>query len=171
MTRRIRKAMRVGAVGLAVVALSSLAMAQQPVKRASTTPGAKNDKGWTPPRTAWGDPDLQGTYTNKDESGIPFERSNQFEGKGLADVDDVELAELIRERQKQISERAPLAGGETGAGPVHWYENYDAKNSRAWLVVDPGWKNPAADARGHSARGGCRRGAGRAGARGRSRRP
>jgi hypothetical protein len=33
-------------------------------------------------------------------------------------VDDVELAELIRERQKQISERAPLAGGETGAGPV-----------------------------------------------------
>jgi hypothetical protein len=113
-------------------------MAQQPAKRpSSTAPGVKNDKAWTPPRTAWGDPDLQGTYTNKDESGIPFERSNQFEGKALADVDDVELAELIRERQKQISERAPLAGGETGAGPVHWYENYEAKNSRAWLVVDP----------------------------------
>src|SRR5262245_29436337 len=144
MTRRIREAARVGAIGVTVIALSSLAMAQQPVKRASSAAsGAKDDKAqkankdWTPPRTVWGDPDLQGTYTNKDESGIPFERSNRFEGKALADVDDVELAELIRERQKQISERAPLAGGETGAGPVHWYENYEAKNSRAWLVVDP----------------------------------
>jgi hypothetical protein len=144
MTRPIREAARVGAIGVTVIALSGLATAQQPVKGASLpASGAKNNKSakvnkdWTPPRTSWGDPDLEGTYTNKDESGIPFERSNQFEGKALADVDDVELAELIRERQKQISERAPLAGGETGAGPVHWYENYGAKNSRAWLVVDP----------------------------------
>src|SRR5262245_45570056 len=144
MTGRIREAAKIGAIGATVITLSSLAMAQQPVQKVSSTAsGARNDKttkaskDWAPPRTAWGDPDLQGTYTNKDESGIPFERSNQFDGKALADVDDVELAELIRERQKQISERAPLAGGETGAGPVDWYENYDAKNSRAWLVVDP----------------------------------
>jgi hypothetical protein len=26
------------------------------------------------PRTPWGDPDLQGTYTNSNESGIPMER-------------------------------------------------------------------------------------------------
>jgi hypothetical protein len=136
MTRHIRMTGRMGAVGVTVVVLTSVAvMAQEPAKTPSS--GAKTGKGWTPPRTPWDDPDLQGTYTNKDESGIPFERSSQFEGKGLADVDDVELAELIRERQKQISERAPLAGGETGAGPVHWYENYDARNSRAWLVVDP----------------------------------
>ena len=25
------------------------------------------------------------------------------------------------------------AGADTGAGPVHWYEHYGAKNSRAWL--------------------------------------
>jgi hypothetical protein len=25
-------------------------------------------------RTPWGDPDLQGTFTNKDEAGTPFER-------------------------------------------------------------------------------------------------
>jgi len=28
----------------------------------------------TPPRTSWGDPDLQGTYSNKNESGTPLER-------------------------------------------------------------------------------------------------
>jgi hypothetical protein len=92
---------------------------------------------WVPSRTPWGDPDLQGTYTNKDESGIPFERPSQFDGKGIADVDDTELAELIRDRSKQIEDRAPLAGGITGAGPIHWYENYGARNSRAWLVVEP----------------------------------
>lgn len=26
------------------------------------------------PRTPWGDPDLQGVYTNSNESGIPMER-------------------------------------------------------------------------------------------------
>ena len=34
--------------------------------------------------------------------------------------------------------RAPgIGGAETGAGPVHWYEHYDAKNSRPWLIIDP----------------------------------
>jgi hypothetical protein len=95
-------------------------------------------KTYAPKKTAWGDPDLQGVYTNKDESGIPFERPNQFAGKTNADVDDEELRELIAERAKAAVDRAPgIGGAETGAGPTHWYENYGAKNSRAWLVVDP----------------------------------
>jgi len=95
-------------------------------------------RAYTPKKTAWGDPDLQGTYTNKDESGIPFERPNRFAGKTAADVDDEELRELIAERAKQAVERAPgIGGADTGAGPTHWYENYGAKNSRAWLVSDP----------------------------------
>src|SRR5207247_910715 len=62
----------------------------------------------------------------------------QFEGKTLGDVDDSEFAEVVRQRNEAARARAPLAGGaETGAGPIHWFENYDAKNSRAWLMVDP----------------------------------
>jgi hypothetical protein len=91
-----------------------------------------------PAKTPWGDPDLQGIYTNKDESGIPFERPGQFAGKTVADVDDEELRELIAARAQAAVERAPgIGGAETGAGPTHWYENYGAKNSRAWLVIDP----------------------------------
>jgi hypothetical protein len=33
------------------------------------------------PRTPWGDPDLQGTYTNKYEQSTPLERPSQFEGR------------------------------------------------------------------------------------------
>jgi hypothetical protein len=116
-----------------VTLLAHIGIAGQQPKKAL----ANGRASWAPPRTPWGDPDLQGTYTNKDESGIPFERPTQFDGKSVADVDDVELAELIRDRSKQIEDRAPLAGGVTGAGPIHWYENYSAKNSRAWLVVEP----------------------------------
>src|SRR5581483_2199282 len=28
-------------------------------------------------------------------------------------------------------------GAETGAGPIHWFEDYNSKNSRAWMVTDP----------------------------------
>jgi hypothetical protein len=95
-------------------------------------------EAFTQPRTPWGDPDLQGIYTNKDESGIPIEKPGQFEGKKLDDIDDSEFAEIVRQRNEAARARAPLAGGaETGAGPIHWFENYDAKNSRAWLMVEP----------------------------------
>ena len=30
------------------------------------------------PRTPWGDPDLQGTYTSDNSIGVPFERPAQF---------------------------------------------------------------------------------------------
>src|SRR4029450_10587107 len=116
-----------------VTLLAHIGIAGQQPKKAL----ANGRASWAPPRTPWGDPDLQGTYTNKDESGIPFERPTQFDGKSVADVDDVELAELIRDRSKQIEDRAPLAGGVTGAGPIHWYENYRAKTRRACLAVDP----------------------------------
>jgi hypothetical protein len=94
-------------------------------------------KEWTPARTPWGDPEIAGVYTN-DESGIPFERPAQFEGKRLADISEEELAELRAERSEEALERAPTLGGAPGIhNPVHWFENFDAQNSRAWLVVDP----------------------------------
>ena len=93
---------------------------------------------YTPGKTAWGDPDLSGTYTDKDENGIPMEKPSQFEGKSLTEVDDSELADIVRERaQRAAAGAAAIGGADTGAGPVHWYEHYDAKNSRGWMVVDP----------------------------------
>jgi hypothetical protein len=130
---------RFGCVGAAaiVIALMALAIAPAAAQTPASKRAAKPARPYTSPRTLWGDPDLQGVYTNKDESGIPFERPAQFEGKKLEEVEDSEFAELLRQRSQATLARAPSAGGETGAGPIHWYENYSAKNSRAWLVVEP----------------------------------
>jgi hypothetical protein len=102
------------------------------------TPLAAQKKAYTPARTPWGDPDLQGTFTNKDENGIPLERPAQFEGRTIEDVKVAELAQLVKQRGEAGEKLAIVIGGEeTGAGPVHWYEFYGAKNSRPWLLVEP----------------------------------
>jgi len=137
-----------GALRLAVLltALATLVIAAPPTTagaqtRAASPPAAA--KQWAPPRTPWGHPDLQGTYTNKDESGIPMEKPDNLSAKAPDNVEDGEFADIVRERNRQTAARAPQAGGITGAGPTHWYENYDAKNSRLWLIVDPSGKIPS----------------------------
>jgi len=104
---------------------------------AQLRPEAKIVKGYVPPKTAWGDPQIAGAYTNSDESGIPFEKPAQFDGKKLADVSPDQLAAMVKQRQDQTVERTPGLSEFPGAtSPLHWFENYRAANSRAWLVTD-----------------------------------
>src|SRR5262245_20011605 len=84
MTRRL---LTIGALA-AVIAVSPRqreAFAQEQPKgpRAATTGDA--GRTYVPPRTPWGDPDLQGTYTNKYEHQTPFERPEGFEGRRVQD--------------------------------------------------------------------------------------
>jgi hypothetical protein len=133
----IRRHLRTGTFMLvaAGAVLSTALLAQQP---AGSPPGTAR---WTPPRTPWGDPDLQGIYTNKDENNVPFERPKELAGKTLADFGPKEMADLIRQRQELAARQARSIGGttenDTGAGPSHWYEHLDANNARPWLVTDP----------------------------------
>src|SRR5476651_2275965 len=68
-------------------------------------PAAKVEKNYVPPRTAWGDPQIAGAYTNSDESGIPFERPAEFAGRRLQDISREELTAIIKQRQEQTVER------------------------------------------------------------------
>src|SRR5688572_5485246 len=132
-----RQWLGVGVVGAAVaVAMVATPEAQQAPARA--TARAATAKPYVAPRTPWGDPDIQGGWTNVSENGIPMEKPNNLGEKSLEEVEDAELADLIRERNERAAASAAGIGGrETGAGPTHWYEHYDAKNSRAWMVSDP----------------------------------
>jgi len=112
------------------------AAAQTAAPKAPARPAAKP---YSPSKTAWGDPDISGSYNNTQESGTPFERPAEFAGKRIEDVTPEELAKATELRNRRKVERAPLLGGETGtgAGPTHWFEDYNAKNSRPWMVTDP----------------------------------
>ena len=87
------------------------------------------------PRTPWGDPDLQGAFTNSDESLIPMERPDALTGRTLADITPAELATLNEQRNEDRIE-ADKQRWELRS-PLHWFENHNPRNSRAWLVVDP----------------------------------
>src|SRR5262245_48330193 len=136
MTRLVRLVSTVVLTAVFVAGFVAVAGMQAPQSRAVSAVGAAP---YTPAKTPWGDPDLQGTYTNKDENGIPMERPTQFDGKKLEDVDDSsEFADIVKERnERALAAAAGIGGRDTGAGPVHWYEHYNAKNSRAWLITDP----------------------------------
>jgi hypothetical protein len=97
---------------------------------------------WTPPRTPWGDPDLQGNYTNKYEQGTPFERPAEFEGRTLDQIKGDELARLVKERADEVLLNSPFTGGDPVAGNFGgapaFYDRFEAnRGSRLWLVVDP----------------------------------
>jgi hypothetical protein len=105
-------------------------------------PVLAQDRGFQPPRTPWGDPDLQGNFTNKYEQGTPFERPAQFEGRRMEDINGTELDTLVRERAVELLLNAPFTGGDPVAGNFGgapaFYDRFEAsKGSRPWFVVDP----------------------------------
>jgi hypothetical protein len=87
------------------------------------------------PRTPWGDPDLQGTYTNTYEQGTPLERPEQFAGRKLEEVSGAELARIRQDIQKRTISafEGPIHA------PDHWWQDnlLLERGSQAWLVVDP----------------------------------
>jgi hypothetical protein len=104
---------------------------------------ARAAKNWVAPKTPWGDPDIQGNFTTKEEANTPLERPEKWAGRKIDDITPAELAADIVERQQRAVETAPFAGGgepEEGvaiAVPIHWFDNLASVNSRPWFVIDP----------------------------------
>ena len=94
--------------------------------------GQRSQGPYSPPRTPWGDPDLQGSYTNKYEQSTPLERPDEFAGRRVEEITGAELAEVLAKRNKQVVDRA------AGVGPLQFRDPLEVtRGSRAWLVVDP----------------------------------
>ena len=89
---------------------------------------------WTPPRTPWGDPDLEGVWTSDNNFSIPLERPAEVADKEFLDGPELEAA--LARRSRTIAAIADGGGG-VGAGPSHWYENLAARSRRSSLIIDP----------------------------------
>ena len=88
------------------------------------------------PKTPWGDPDIQGNYTNLTEAGTPLERPKEFEGRQLSDISADELRALKRQAAERTINNFL---GPTEAPDNWWQVAYrNAENGvQAWLVIDP----------------------------------
>src|SRR5438034_359911 len=131
-----------GAVMLAtmVVPWPPILVAQVPsdaaARLASNTydPAAPAPRGWSPPRTSWGDPDLQGYWLNFTYT--PLERPKELAGKPLYTVQ-----EAVEAFKKAVDLDASV-----DATVVHYdfneygmkaWQNPSRPNRRTALIVDP----------------------------------
>ena len=123
-------------VGVLVVISISAWASDAVAQEGPTGPGGAADaeagRSYRPPRTPWGDPDLQGAFTNKYEHQTPFERPPGFEGRRAQDVTGAELAALLAKRNQDVIDRP------AGVGPLQFRDALEVtRASRAWLVIDP----------------------------------
>ena len=120
--------------------LAGLALASACAASASVVAAQNAKTPYTPPKTAWGDPDLTGIWPSTDMVGVPFERPASFGERNEV------TAEEFAERQKQESSRAaadletavstaPRQGDGTGP-PSHWLE-WGKASRQASLIVEP----------------------------------
>ena len=84
----------------------------------------------TSERTAWGDPDLQGVWTNRTTT--PLERPSEFEARAV--LTDEERAAI--DAQAEANRDRPPPPGQTGGYNSFWLDR-GVRNSQTSLIVDP----------------------------------
>src|SRR6266545_3776196 len=113
MTKK-RRASWLGALaGAVTVAAGSQSLPAQSASGKDAGKGAAPAAStWTPSRTPWGDPDLQGVWTSDDMLSIPMERPEQFAGR--AELTDEEFAERAKRDQQALDRNRKAVGAFRG---------------------------------------------------------
>ena len=123
------------AVFASISALSTMASAQQSAEPKPKAPAKA--KNWTPPRTPWGEPDLQGVYSNRTIT--PFERPDEFAGK--ATLSDAETAELERRVVDRSADKREAKGTEADVSRAYnefwWDRGTKVTTNRSSLLIEP----------------------------------
>lgn len=142
---------------LASVAVGILLSA--PSSGQSVKAGAKAAaKPWTPPKTPWGDPDLQGVWPATALVGVPMERPPQFGTRAFLTEQELAQKEAFAKKQDEIDTAAfathePLIGrggvfikceddpercaNGVRIGPPNYWDERGTPNRRTSLIVDP----------------------------------
>jgi len=115
------------AIAIALLFLATLsAGGQAPAKDEGAAPSAAP---WSQPRTAWGDPDIQGIWTNFSSQNTSIEAPGGKRPRLMGGTGDCVPSGTTPK---------PSGGAAIGAGPEHWYENRAAPaGTRAGFIVEP----------------------------------
>src|SRR2546423_5007214 len=113
-----------------IASIGSLTLAVLIAGCAGKPPAAA--KTWTPGKTAWGDPDLQGQWNS--QTSRPLERPLQGKLAGKETISEEE-AEEFESSERATFDAAPRAG-DPGTYNAFWRDQGKAL-TRTSLVIDP----------------------------------
>jgi hypothetical protein len=127
-------------IGMTILSASTaLAQGGKPAVQPKPPVKAPAGKAWTPPKTPWGDPDLQGVWN--DATSTPLERPTGVSGKGV--LADEEAAEFQQQLADNLSRDRRDGGAEADVNRAyneHWMDSRRLKitaDKRTSLIVDP----------------------------------
>jgi hypothetical protein len=106
------------------------------VAAAAQAPAAK---GWTPPKTPWGDPDLQGTYTSDDYIGVGLQRNPQYGNRLFLTEQEIAQREsqIANQSKTDLAETVTTNARVTTGPPGHWAERAKRPPKQTSLIIDP----------------------------------
>ena len=135
MNPRFRTSIALPAVVIALVLLAAAAAGQAPLSKAAA-PAAKT---WTPPRTPWGDPNLQGIYTSDDLMDTPIERPAELGSRLYFTEEELAraAAQLERRAKADLQEFVSPNARVTTGPPGNWGERARRPPRQTSLIVDP----------------------------------
>ena len=119
-----------------VLAIISTLIVSVPLHAQTKAPAAK---AYTPPKTPWGDPDLQGTWTSDDCINTPMQRPATASDKLYLTEEELAQREAAIARQTQNDKQqfvAPDARPNVNP-PGHWGERARRPCRQTSLVIDP----------------------------------
>jgi len=125
----------------------------------------KTSSAFTTPKTPWGDPDLQGTWTSDDTWGVPLERPAKFGTRRTLTEDELKEREKTVQRSEEFVEtggnnhspakaaadalakgeapkpapaqQGPFGGVDAAPVPGHWGEFARRASHQTSQVIDP----------------------------------
>jgi hypothetical protein len=133
----------VAALAIVIVgAMPALGQSQTPK---ATTPAPKaasaapiGGKAWAAPKTPWGDPDLQGTWTSDDCIGTPMNRAANLGDRLYYTEQELAQRESTLARQAQTDRKEFVDADRVTTGPpAHWAERARRPCKQTSLVIDP----------------------------------
>src|SRR5947209_7863015 len=125
-----------GSIPALVLVLIIFAVAAK-TARAQAAKTAPSAKSWTQPKTPWGDPDLQGTWTSDDCIGTPLNRPANLGDKLYYTEQELAQRQSQLERQLEnvlVDTVAPYSRVGTWP-PGHWCERARRPCKQRSLVI------------------------------------